>query len=552
LSRPLSPSDLDDIPRIGWIDEPTPVTPLPRTAAALGLEYLGAKRDDLGEALHGGNKPRKLDYLLAAPPFSEAPGWASMGGVGSGSMVALVEAARKLDRRVEAYLFWTSLTRGVVENLAFTASGPASIHFYRSRATLGLLAPSLFLAESIGGLPVVGPGASTPRGTIGSVRGGLELAAQIRSGEVPEPERVYVAYGSGGTAVGTAMGLALGGVRVPVAAIAVVERILATRGRERALERALARELEQWGIAARTQEAPLPIVIDHAHVGPGYAEVTRESLAACEALAAEGIALEPVYTGKAMAALTMDARRRGLKRAILWVTVRHGPLPIAPDWRKKLPAALARRLDAPVQDGPSAPEPAERGPVTRRRVIVAIGAAAVAGVGARVSGYPPLPGWKGEVLAAREAEVLAAAAEALLPPAAIAGQIAEIAARVDRMLVGMRPAVQREARGMLALIEHGTPLGRRWHRFTLLSVDERVAYLAGLEARGGVLAQAYRGLRDLCMLALYQQPSSWDAIGYEGPKMPLDYDPHGRARWAWAAYDAMVAPEHALPRGMVR
>ena len=54
------------------------------------------------------------------------------------------------------------------------------------------------------------------------------------------------------------------------------------------------------------------------------------------------------------------------------------------------------------------------------------------------------------------------------------------------------------------------------------------------------------------MLALYQQPSSWDAIGYEGPKMPLDYDPRGRARWAWAAYDAMLAPDHALPRGMVR
>jgi D-cysteine desulfhydrase len=550
LSRPLSPSDLDDIPRLGWIDEPTPVTPLPRTAAALGLEYLGAKRDDLGEALHGGNKPRKLDYLLAAPPFSDAPGWASMGGIGSGSMVALVEAARKLDRRVEAYLFWTSLTRGVVENLAFTASGPAALHFYRSRVTLGLLAPSLFLADTIGGLPVVGPGASTPRGTIGSVRGGLELAAQIRSGEVPEPDRVYMAYGSGGTAVGTAMGLALGGVHAEVAAIAVVERLLATRGRERALERALARELAPWGISV--PEGPLPIAIDHAHLGPGYAEVTRDALAACDALAAEGIALEPVYTGKAMAALAADAKRRGLKRAILWVTVRHGPLPIAPDWRKRLPPALARRLDAPLQDGPSASAPAPRGPVTRRRVIVALGAVAAAGVALRVSGYPSLPGWKGEVLAAWQAEVLAAAAEALLPPGATAAQIAEIAARVDRMLVGMRLAVQREARAMLGLIEHGTPLGRRLHRFTRLPVEERAAYLEGLEARGGILSQAYRGLRDLCMLALYQQPSSWDAIGYEGPKMPLDYDPRGPSRWAWAAYDAMLAPDHLLPRGMVK
>ncbi len=552
MARFLSPSDLDEIPRMGWIRESTPVTPLPRTAAALGLEYLGAKRDDLGEALHGGNKPRKLDYLLAAPPFAGARAWASVGGIGSGSMVALVEAARKLGRRVEAYLFWTSLTEGVIENLAFTASGPASLHFYRSRLTIGLLAPSLFLAEAIDGVPVVGPGASSPRGTVGSVRGGLELAEQIRSGEVPEPDRVYMAYGSGGTAVGTAMGLALGGVRAEVAAVAVVERLLSTRGRERALERALARELEPFGIAA--PEGPLPIAIDHAHVGPGYAEVTRASLAACEELAAEGIAIEPVYTGKAMAALAADARsgKRKIKRAIFWVTVRHGPLPCAPDWKRRLPAALARRLDAPVQDRRGAAPPPEPGLVTRRRVMVAVGAAIAGGVALRVTGYPPLPGWKGEVLSAWEAQVLGAAAEALLPPAATPAQIAEVAARVDRLMVGWRPAMQREARGMLALIEHGTPLGRRLHRFTRLSLEERAAYLAGLEARGGLLAHAYRGLRDLCMLALYQQPSSWDAIGYEGPKMPLDYDPHGPARWAWAAYDAMVAPQGALPRGMVK
>jgi D-cysteine desulfhydrase len=105
---------------------------------------------------------------------------------------------------------------------------------------------------------------------------------------------------------------------------------------------------------------------------------------------------------------------------------------------------------------------------------------------------------------------------------------------------------------MLTLVEHGTALGRHASRFTRLEPAEREPYLAVLEARGGILSQAYRGLRDLCMLAFYQQPSTWQALGYEGPRMPLGYDPRGPERWRWAAYEMLAAPAGALPRGIVR
>jgi hypothetical protein len=54
------------------------------------------------------------------------------------------------------------------------------------------------------------------------------------------------------------------------------------------------------------------------------------------------------------------------------------------------------------------------------------------------------------------------------------------------------------------------------------------------------------------MLALYQQPAAWAELGYEGPRVPLGYDPRGPERLGWSAYDALVAPEGALPRSMVR
>ncbi|CAN95901.1 unnamed protein product [Sorangium cellulosum So ce56] len=338
---------IDPIPRLGWVDAPSPVTALPRLASALGVEFLGVKRDDLCEPLHGGMKMRKLDYVLAAPPLSTAAAWSAAGGIGSGNVAALVAAAQRLGRRVHAHLFWTDVSRGVLDNLAFTASGPASIRFYPSRAELALARPSLFLplrARDDDGAAIVPLGATSALGMLGAARAALELGAQIRAGELPEPARVYVPLGSGGTAAGLAVGLALGGLRSRVVAVAVVERLLASRFRLRALTAELRAALARRGVAPVPPAAPIDVV--HGHLGRGYGSPTPASLAACDALAAEGISLEPVYTGKAMAALMAHARERRLGPVLFWQTARREPLPRHDGFCERLPAALSRRLGA--------------------------------------------------------------------------------------------------------------------------------------------------------------------------------------------------------------
>lgn len=539
--RALSLSDLDAIPRLGWVREPTPVTSLPGLAEALGVSFLGIKRDDLASPLHGGTKPRKLDYLLAAPPFEGAPAWVSSGGIGSGSLVAITAAAAELDRRLFAHLFWTPISAGIVDNLAFTASGPTTLAISRRRTTMALASPGVVIGDQHHGAPVIPPGATSPRGMIGVVRAGIELAEQIARGEVPEPDRVYVALGSGGTAVGLALGLALGGSRAQVIAVGVVERLLSPRARLRSLDRALRAELARFGI--EPPSSPPPLVVDRAHLGQAYAHPTEASIAACARLAEHGIHLEPVYTGKAMAALLDDAESGRVKSVIFWSTVR-GALPDPdPAWRDRLPPRLARWLDHP-------PLP---DPVVRRRVLLGLGAAAAISLAVRVSGYDTYPGLSGAVLSSWEAQVIRAAGEALLGSFATAEQITEIAVRVDRYLTTMPPGVKREAHAMMALIEHGTtPLGRRFSRFTALSPDAREAFLSGLEARGGLFAQAYRGLRDLVMLGYYQQLATWKGLGYEGPKVSPSYDPRGPDRVKWAAYDALIAPAGEAPKGVVR
>ncbi|AUX24643.1 hypothetical protein SOCEGT47_051820 [Sorangium cellulosum] len=338
-------AELDGIPRLGWIREPSPVAALPRLAAALGLDHLGIKRDDLCEPHHGGTKTRKLDYLLASPPFSTAAAWSTAGGIGSGNAAALVAAAARLGRRVRAHLFWTDVSEAVLENLAFTAWGPASIRFYPSRLALALARPSLLLplrARDAEGAAIVPPSATSPLGMVGVARGALELCAQVRAGELPEPARVYVPLGSGGIAAGLAVGLALGGLRSRVVAVAVVERILAPRWRLVALTASLRALLEREGVAPVPPAAPIDLV--HGYVGRAYGAPTPASLDACEALAAEGIALEPVYTGKAMAALMAHARARRLGPVLFWQTARRGPLPRPDGTCDRLPDALARRL----------------------------------------------------------------------------------------------------------------------------------------------------------------------------------------------------------------
>ncbi|APR85219.1 D-cysteine desulfhydrase [Minicystis rosea] len=547
--RALSPADLDAIPRLGWVGEPTPITPLPRAAEALGLEWLGVKRDDLLDLPYGGAKPRKLDYVLAAPPFADAPVWSSSGGIGSGSLVALTVAAERLDRRLRAHMFWTPLSEGVTDNLAFTASGPSAIFFYGSRVSMAVCRPAVLLCARESGAPVLPPGATSPRGMIGTVRAGLELAQQIREGAVPTPDRVYVALGSGGTAVGLAVGLALGGVRTEVRAVAVVERLLALGPRIRGLEHAALAELARFGLPA--PELPIALTVDHAHAGAAYAHPSVESIAAVDTIAPEGIHLEPVYTGKAMAALCADARAGGLRNVIFWSTVRRALPAPDPAWRDRLPPALRRRLEAPVA-----------ALVTRRRVFLGLAAAASVALVVRTTGYAPLPDLHLEVFSTWQARVLLAAAEAILPPDTDGALLAAIPGRIDRYFVGMPPKMKREAKAMLALIEHGTPIGCRLPRFTRLAPADRAAHLATLDARGGRLSQAARGLRDLVMLGFYQQPETWPAIGYDGPRLPRDYDPLGPARTSWPAYDALVARGHfpqapdaenvALPKGVLR
>lgn len=340
--------------RFAWARLPTPVERAPWLDVAGARVWL--KRDDASSDRYGGGKVRKLQWVLANPPYDGDAPIVSVGGTGSHHLLALALHLQPLGRELHALTFvqpWTEHTR---TNYATLVSSGARIWSVGSRAAL----PWAWLAYHLWNRPPrtgvwMAAGASTPLGCFGFVEAALELAAQIEAGELPRPETIYVTAGSAGTCVGLALGLALAQLPTRLHLVSSVERwafnrimfarLLSAAHRELArcgLPEARARSPKQW-----LADAGIVVTIDHAQVGGGYGVPTDAALAAKASAAAHGLALETTYTAKCLAALVARERERGdaPRDVLLWNTHAGNDLRplIAPDWRSKSPIAVPER-----------------------------------------------------------------------------------------------------------------------------------------------------------------------------------------------------------------
>jgi D-cysteine desulfhydrase len=488
---------LHALPRLGWVSEPTPVTAMPVEAAAQGLGGLFIKRDDHTSPLFGGTKTRKLDYLLAAEPFASAECWVSSGAIGSGHLVSLAAAAYRLDRKLQAHLFWELPTPEALDNLAYTAHHATSLHYQGSRVGMFVRKPRLVFGGTNGSTSIIPPGATLPVAGLGLVRAGLELARQIDGGELPAPDDVFVCLGTGGTLAGLLVGLGLAGLTPCVHAVAAVEQWLSPNRRIASLTAGINDLLRLHGV---TPPRLPKLVIHREHLGAAYGYPTGASVMAVERFRGR-LPLEPVYTGKTMAALLEHAPELQNRQVLFWQTARRNALPRPVGWEGRLPEGLRRRLRDDINPG-------------RRRLLIGAGATAVAlTAGVRLTGYPD---WQGDVLRAWEAAVLIATSEALF--AGLSGPTPhEIAVNADRYLRGLPQSTLLELHGLFALMEHGTGLSCRLSRLTHLPSSERLAHLRWLSSTGRMPALAVRSLRDLCLLGFWQDNRTWELLGYGGP-----------------------------------
>lgn len=182
--------------------------------------------------------------------------------------------------------------------------------------------------------------------------------------------------------------------------------------------------------------------------------------------------------------------------------------------------------------------------ISRRAWLASVAAVAAtaAGLGSavRLSGYEsPAAGLRR--LSAAQAATLGAACEAFWG-SELPVQRGVLVDAVDRYLLTMSTPMLRDVDALFFAFEQLTPLGGQLRRFTRMSHDEVREFVDVMEASEGLRQQIYRGMRDLCMLALWQQPSVWESIGYDGPM--VDDAPRRRH----AAYAALEAAPGLLPR----
>jgi L-cysteate sulfo-lyase len=300
--------------RIDLVHAPTPLEPLPGLSRLLGGPEIWIKRDDCTGLALGGNKVRKLEFLTAEARAQGADTLVTIGAAQSNHVRLTAAAARVAGLGSVSILFRGE--PGLTGNLfldKLLGSEIVSLPFDLSTTTAatvdGAVEEVMARLRREGCKPYYIPaGGAVPIGCLGYVRATEELAHQERRKAAPI-DTVVLAVGTGGTLAGIILGAdalrlhwRIMGVSVMKEGTAQVEGIAPIE--------TLAREAGALiGYDARPSRVKWSVTYDY--VGSTYGTVTPEAALAIRTLArSDGILLDPVYTGKAMAGL-IDMVRTG-------------------------------------------------------------------------------------------------------------------------------------------------------------------------------------------------------------------------------------------------
>jgi D-cysteine desulfhydrase len=297
------------LPRTPLAKLPTPLGEMPNLSHALGGPRLLVKRDDLTGLAGGGNKTRKLEYLMADAAAQKCDVVITVGGPQSNHCRQTAAAAAIC--QIECHLVLGGEPQPPVGNLLLDQLLGATIHWTpktNRNARMEELAADL---RSEGRRPYVIPiGGSTPLGAVGYVAAMFELVDQLDEQRC-HVDHIAFATSSGGTQAGIVLGARLAGFRGNVTAISIDQPPDGEAG-----SRFLADVCDIANGAAQLLGSNERLSVDDFHtkydyLGAGYGVVGDLEREAINLLArTEGLLVGPVYTARAAGAI-MDLVRRG-------------------------------------------------------------------------------------------------------------------------------------------------------------------------------------------------------------------------------------------------
>jgi D-cysteine desulfhydrase len=298
------------VPRVALCDLPSPVSRVEVDGTTLWI-----KRDDLNAAECGGNKARVLEFLLA----EVRPGDTvfTVGGEGSTHVLATATHAARLGAKTIAFR-WRHDMNPTADQMATHSSGRCFRSPVYATSVSAIARAQLFrLTHRVHYVPL---GGSVPLGVLAQVNAALELADQIRAGELPAPARIVVPLGSGGTMAGFALGFAIAKVDVSVIGVQVAPMIVANRWRVRRLEAQTARLIERMTGERVPRAKAHQLGVARGVYGGAYGRPMPSTVAAAQRLTlASGILLDQTYSAKAFA-VALEVARGDAGPTVFWNT----------------------------------------------------------------------------------------------------------------------------------------------------------------------------------------------------------------------------------------
>jgi 1-aminocyclopropane-1-carboxylate deaminase/D-cysteine desulfhydrase-like pyridoxal-dependent ACC family enzyme len=281
----------------------------------IGGVSLLVKRDDLTTPTLGGNKARALEHLLAGVGPDDR--LLTVGSTGSTHALSVAHFAARLGAPTYV-VTWPQEDHDVARATAARLATLATVMHAGSPVEAMARATLRRFTSRVRWIP---SGGTSALGALGHVNAAIELDDQLKRDGYLAPETLVVPLGTGGTAAGLLVGLALAGLRTRVIGVRVVPRIVANRTRVLRLARSAASLFGRLAGVDAPRIDDDRLVIDEQQYGGAYARETDASREA-EALAREmgGPALEGTYSAKALAAALAYAQRTPDERVLFWLT----------------------------------------------------------------------------------------------------------------------------------------------------------------------------------------------------------------------------------------
>jgi len=301
---------LKKIPRVELAHLPTPIDFAPRLSKDMGCGIY-IKRDDCTGLAGGGNKVRKLEYLLADAKVQGADTLITIGGLQSNHARQTAAVAAKYGMGCELVLedIIGAPKKDYYQNgnVLLNDILGANIHRLDIGYDCDAYAKSLFQKLiNAGKKPYLIPvGGSNVIGSLGYVRCAFEIIQQVSEQNL-RIDQIVLASGSAGTHAGLLAGLIAAKVNIPVLGICISR---STEEQQILVETLLRKTLGYMRLDP--QLCKNKIICNGNYVGEGYGIPTRSMISAVSLCAQlEGLLLDPVYTGKAMAGL-IDLCKKG-------------------------------------------------------------------------------------------------------------------------------------------------------------------------------------------------------------------------------------------------